>query len=58
MLLAWAPEDKLFAIRHAERLAARLPDARIERIADAKTFVSLDQPQRLAEAIAAFVAAT
>ncbi|MGZ8666048.1 MAG: alpha/beta fold hydrolase, partial [Solirubrobacterales bacterium] len=56
VLLAWAPEDKLFAIRHAERLAARLPDARIERIAGAKTFVALDQPQRLAEAISAFIA--
>jgi len=56
VLLAWAPEDRLFAIRHAERLAARLPDARIERIPDARTFVALDQPQRLAEAISTFIA--
>ena len=56
VLLAWAPEDDLFAIRHAEGLAAKLPDARIERIADAKTFVSLDQPQRLADAIGKFIA--
>ena len=58
VLLAWAPEDGLFAIRHAERLASRLPDARIERIAGAKTFVALDQPQRLAEAIGGFVGAS
>ncbi len=55
VLLAWGPEDRLFAIRHAERLAARLPDARIEPIPGAKTFVALDQPQRLAEAIFAFI---
>lgn len=33
-----------------------LPDARIERIADARTFVPLDQPARVAELIAGFVA--
>jgi pimeloyl-ACP methyl ester carboxylesterase len=56
VLFAWGSEDRLFAIRHAERLATRLPDAKIERIAGAKTFVALDQPQRLAEAIGAFIA--
>ena len=56
VLLAWATQDGLFSIRHAEKLAERLTDARIERIEGAKTFVSLDQPQRLADAIAAFVA--
>ncbi len=55
VLFAWAPEDGLFSIRHAERLAAKLSDARIERIADAKTFVSLDQPRRVADAIAGFI---
>ena len=33
-----------------------MPDARIETIADAKTFVSLDQPLRVAELVAEFVA--
>jgi pimeloyl-ACP methyl ester carboxylesterase len=56
-LLAWAPEDRFFPIERAERIAASMPDARVERIADAKTFVSLDQPQRLAAAIDAFVSA-
>ncbi len=56
-LLAWAPEDRFFPIDRAERIAASMADARVERIADAKTFVSLDQPQRLAQAIDAFVSA-
>jgi pimeloyl-ACP methyl ester carboxylesterase len=55
VLLAWAPEDRLFPIAHAERLAAALPDSRIERIEDSYTFVSLDQPARLAEVVAGFV---
>ena len=56
VLLAWAPEDELFPIAHAERLAALLPDARIVRIDDAYTFVPEDQPERLAEVVASFVA--
>jgi len=57
-LFAWAPEDRWFKIEHAERLAASMPDARIVRIPDARTFVSLDQPDRLSEAISSFVAET
>ncbi len=57
-LLAWAPEDKYFPIEHAERLAEIIPDSRLERIEDAKTFVSIDQPDRLAEVIDAFVRET
>ena len=51
---AWAPEDRFFRLADAERLAAMVPDGRIEHVADAKTFVSLDQPQRVAELIASF----
>lgn len=54
-LLAWAPEDRMFKLKFAERLAADLPNARLERIEDARTFVPQDQPERLAELIAAFV---
>ena len=57
VLLAWAPEDRLFPVAHAERLAAALPDARLERIEDSYTFVPEDQPARLAELVAAFVRA-
>src|SRR4029079_12909155 len=38
-LFAWAPEDRHFKISYAERLAEEIPDARIVRIDDAKTFV-------------------
>jgi pimeloyl-ACP methyl ester carboxylesterase len=54
-LFAWAPEDRHFPIEHAERLAASMPDARVVPIEDSKTFVPRDQPQRLAEEIAAFI---
>jgi pimeloyl-ACP methyl ester carboxylesterase len=54
-LFAWAPEDRVFKLSYADRLAETIPDATIETIDDAKTFVSLDQPQRLAEVIGAFV---
>ncbi len=58
ILLAWAPGDKLFPLSGAERLAAEAGNARIVQIPDAGTFVSLDQPQRLGEEIAGFVAGT
>jgi pimeloyl-ACP methyl ester carboxylesterase len=57
-LFAWAEEDRWFKLADAERLAASMPNATVERIADSKTFVSLDQPQRLAEIITSFVRET
>jgi pimeloyl-ACP methyl ester carboxylesterase len=57
ILLTWAPGDRFFPISYAERLARETPNARIVEIPDAKTFLPLDQPQRLAEEIASFVAA-
>jgi pimeloyl-ACP methyl ester carboxylesterase len=55
LLLTWAPGDKLFPLKYAERLANDTPNARIVQIPDAGTFVALDQPQRLADEIATFV---
>jgi pimeloyl-ACP methyl ester carboxylesterase len=55
VLIAWAPEDRFFKLRSAERLARDFPNAQLERIEDSLTFVSIDQPQRLAEVIASFV---
>lgn len=55
VLLAWAAEDKLFPIEYARRLADALPNATLEEIDDSYTFIPEDQPERLAEAIAAFV---
>jgi pimeloyl-ACP methyl ester carboxylesterase len=53
-LLAWAVEDRFFKISFAERLAATIQGATLERIEDSYTFVSEDQPERLAELIARF----
>ena len=53
-LLVWAPEDRMFKIKFAERLAGDLPNARLERVEDSLTFMPEDQPERLAELIAAF----
>jgi len=58
VLLAWATEDRVFPFEHARRLAADMPDARLESIGDSYSFVPLDQPSRLAELIAAFLAST
>jgi pimeloyl-ACP methyl ester carboxylesterase len=55
-LLAWAPDDLMFSLRFAERLAAMIPGARLEQVADSRAFVPQDQPRRLAELIAGFVA--
>ena len=56
-LVAWAIEDKVFPYEHAERLAALLPDARLERIEDSYSFVPEDQPRRTAQLIGDFVRA-
>jgi len=55
ILLAWAPGDRFFPLSYAERLQKETPNARLVQIPGAKTFVALDEPQRLAEEIAAFV---
>jgi pimeloyl-ACP methyl ester carboxylesterase len=54
VLLAWAPEDRFFKLRYAERLAEAFPNVRLELIEDSYTYVPVDQPQRTAEVIAAF----
>jgi pimeloyl-ACP methyl ester carboxylesterase len=48
----------MFPVRYAERLAATIPGARLQRIADSRAFVPEDQPERLAQMIAAFVRET
>jgi pimeloyl-ACP methyl ester carboxylesterase len=55
VLIAWAPEDKVFPFEHAERLAKIFPDATLVEIPDAYSFVPEDQPDRLASAIAEFL---
>jgi pimeloyl-ACP methyl ester carboxylesterase len=58
VLLAWAREEKLFPLSLARRLAAVLPDARLELIDDSYTFVPEDQPQALARLMVNFLGAT
>jgi pimeloyl-ACP methyl ester carboxylesterase len=58
VLLAWAREDRFFKLAEAERLAREIPDARLETVGDARTFVPLDQPEWVADRIGAFVAET
>jgi pimeloyl-ACP methyl ester carboxylesterase len=53
-MLAWAVEDRFFKVSFAEKLASTIPGSTLERIDDSYTFVSEDQPERLAELIARF----
>jgi pimeloyl-ACP methyl ester carboxylesterase len=55
VLVVWGAEDRLFPLDYPRRFAAAQPNARLEIIPDARTFVPEDQPKALAEAIARFV---
>lgn len=57
ILLTWAPRDRVFPLKQAERFAAQVPNTRIVQIPDSRTFVPIDQPQRLADEIAGFLGA-
>jgi pimeloyl-ACP methyl ester carboxylesterase len=57
-LIAWGRDDRFFATAYAERLATVIPGARLELIDGARTFVSIDQPERLGSLIADFVRET
>jgi pimeloyl-ACP methyl ester carboxylesterase len=56
VLLAWSKEDMFFPMKDARRIAELIPNARLEEIDDALTFVSEDQPEALARLIADFIA--
>jgi pimeloyl-ACP methyl ester carboxylesterase len=55
-LLVWGMRDAFFPVSEAERLVQTLPDARLERVENARTFVQLDEPARVAELVGAFAA--
>jgi pimeloyl-ACP methyl ester carboxylesterase len=55
-LVLWAADDKLFPHEHGRLLAERLPAGSYEEIADSRTFIPEDQPERLAERTARFLA--
>ena len=55
VLIAWAADDRFFSRELGERLAARIPNARLEFVEDSRTFMPEDQPTKLAGLIAGFV---
>jgi pimeloyl-ACP methyl ester carboxylesterase len=54
-IVAWGQDDRFFARELGQRLAATLPNARLEPIANSRTFVSEDEPEALADLIRGFV---
>ncbi|TGD86536.1 alpha/beta hydrolase [Mycolicibacterium sp. CH28] len=56
-LVLWGQDDKIFPREHGQRLADLLPQGRFGLIADSRTFIPEDQPQRLVAAIEEFFAA-
>jgi len=55
VLLVWGNDDKLFPLEYPRRFAGALPNARLEVIADSRTFTPEDQPAAMAELISRFV---
>jgi pimeloyl-ACP methyl ester carboxylesterase len=55
VLIAWGMRDPFFPLADAERLAALFADARLEPVADARAFVQMDAPERLAQLIAELI---
>lgn len=51
-LIAWSADDEFFPLEDGRRLAAALPDARLEVIENSRTFSMIDQPDRLVALIA------
>lgn len=48
-LIAWSADDVFFDLHDGERLAATIPNARLEVIEGARTFSMLDRPDRLVD---------
>ena len=57
-LVMWADGDRFFKRHFAERLAADIPGARLERIDDSYAFTPIDQPERTAELIIDLIRST
>jgi len=58
VMLVWGEIDKAFPVKLAHRLAALIPNCRVETVPDAACFVSLDNPNALVSLVADFVPAT
>jgi pimeloyl-ACP methyl ester carboxylesterase len=56
--LVWGQGDRCFKPSLGRRMAELFPNSSLIEVADAKTFVSLDDPQAVIEAIAAGAASS
>jgi pimeloyl-ACP methyl ester carboxylesterase len=57
-LIAWSGDDTFFELADGERLAATIPNARLEVIEKARTFSMVDQPDRLADLLSTIAVRT
>jgi pimeloyl-ACP methyl ester carboxylesterase len=57
-LIAWSADDVFFAVGDGERLAATIPNARLEVIEGARTFSMVDTPARLADLLSSIAVRT
>jgi len=57
-LVAWSADDVFFAQEDGARLAATIPNARLEVIEGARTFSMVDQPDRLADLLSTIAVRT
>jgi pimeloyl-ACP methyl ester carboxylesterase len=55
--LVWGTRDKHFSVELGRRLAATFPDAELDEVADASTFVPIDRPDAVANAVRQVLAA-
>jgi pimeloyl-ACP methyl ester carboxylesterase len=55
VLLIWGDSDRFFPVEHAMRLKADFPEASLELVEGAATYVMLDRPDEVAASIAGFV---
>jgi pimeloyl-ACP methyl ester carboxylesterase len=57
VLVLWGAADPFFKLDLAQRLRAAFPDARLVSVEGGRTFLPLDEPERVADEIAAFCTA-
>ena len=55
-LVLWADGDRIFPRDHGRRLADLLPQGRFELVADSRTFIPEEQPERLVARVREFLA--
>jgi pimeloyl-ACP methyl ester carboxylesterase len=55
-LVLWADADRIFPRDHGRRLADLLPQGRFELVADSRTFIPEEQPERLIARVREFLA--